>query len=485
MAKKKAKNSKETDSLTANLPQQIKVTLPWIEIPGCREAGDLAGDYILRRFFANDVSAVWKVDFDTVCGYYGMHLQLRKDSDGVCVLGLTLFGGLAQVAWTRKRDIDFSKPIELTLFGAEDQAGEWPVQLALESICSEVQESVPRLMATSASSIEECDCPGWAWGTVRLQYSGITNIGCDDCGSCAEFSYPIIVDGQVPAPMPQTPCSWFAYQWPLPACWCVAFYDYIQIYTIPSQDGCTMDVGCIVSAGESRLDAFGHFEAIPLEEFIGQTRFTLPLHYPPGGPLACDVDGSTVVLELLSPSLDPDVDIYCRQNEPGTCVTELVSLPPSPWRLCTIDIRCCTPMCTAPGRSPAVPGTSSTCVTCGPAGGGPTIDVRTGKVGVSLPVPSSGSGGISGDFSVSGCVGVGCTPATFSVIREYVTEVNETEAIVHKCDGSKRYYVCKDAVTGSTNQLATTEARSCRILTVPSRKRSLTDSFTNMTLQVL
>ena len=92
-------------------PRWIKVTLPEVVLPGCPDAKQLAGDYIL----ALKQPGEWQVEFQPICGFFRMIATAQADHTGARTVRLKLIQGTEQPTWSASSVQDLLSPFVVSI----------------------------------------------------------------------------------------------------------------------------------------------------------------------------------------------------------------------------------------------------------------------------------------------------------------------------------------------------------------------------------
>ena len=163
------------------LPELMKVTLPAMQaFAGCDDADQLDGEYILRREAVSSTRAIWRVDFDEVCGYRRLELTLESNLQGQWELILMMIGGPERPRWVASSVTDMQAPAAATLQNGKHLSGKWPSALTLTPLFGAAMASQP-LVVGGLSGFSICPCFGGEIDSLELRFDSFTNDLCLEC----------------------------------------------------------------------------------------------------------------------------------------------------------------------------------------------------------------------------------------------------------------------------------------------------------------
>ena len=394
---------------SSSLPNFFKVSIPSFSIPGCNEADDLVGDFLLPLVEEKESQSIWKLEFNDLCGYTEISLVLNTAVKGQRLLEVRLSGATESHLWKLSKVKELSALLSARLIQADTKSTP-PSSITVSAVYTSLSTAVLESASLLSSTI--CNCFVCNVPQYKVVMKGQTN---RTCGSCESISTMIVsADGT---------CEWRG-----------------DFFTL-----CDSSVQPYLQIGHnsSTCETWMNFR---LDFLVNPTYYSSPdvdclgnntLGVTPGGTFPiCNWGGSYVIVE---PILDFDAAEFdeadCFNRNP--CPEAKVSIP-HPDRGCQmLNLDC---------------GCGCSCSNGGCAS--PTYDMQAGQMTLQMGTPDAGPLALVGGVTLltspyyataSSLSGRG----TRSFINQVLSEIDEFTASVSHCDGSIVRYKCKDSMTGA------------------------------------
>ena len=428
------------DDFFCQIPDYFKVELSGISFDDCDRDGGLNGDFLVPYVSEGPQQHYWRLDFPEVCGYQILTVIVRPNRMGYYSLRILLSGKRGTISWIVANAQDFANPLEAQLSSQTSKSESWPQSVTVTSIgftgqttqanLANARVPVLSIGATGSydgSSVSDiCMCWGAGYEKWMAAYSGITNVGCDDCGSLNQTVELIISSPN---------CDWYGFS--LITC---GFSMHFLELTRDSNGEYRLHLVLIDDGGQVDWDLRGK-----------DLDFTQPLtlsflQYVPGDVNECDFDSSVAVITPVGPANAADYDNIDCWNKWGNCSCKLEVFTNEPTvddSNCTIEVLCCPCSCGSSDMGAgSLQNSGCGCEVC--------VDQTSGSVVLNLDLTTNFPGSATNSIAYNSSDGTqqSSTPSTgartASIVDENLVTFPDTVVRIYKCDNSVLYYECPD-----------------------------------------